>query len=224
MIVEIGERLEIARESQITLFVNEVPLRIMCTPKDIEDLVVGFVISEGLAKSLDEFEYSICAYGVTVVVESKIPPVEVRSSGCIGVYRQNEKIPEVEAGRKFKLGDVIEALQMLDIEEYKRTRGYHVAAVVGDDVHLRYDVGRHTAVDKAIGAALKAGEDLRKSFLILSGRISRGIAMKCVRSGIPLVASKAAILDSALEVCKLSGLSAVSTATNIAYVGKALEV
>ena len=68
------------------------------------------------------------------------------------------------------------------------------------------------------------GIDLSRTFLLLSGRISRGIAMKCVRSGIPLVVSKAAILDSAIKVCEKSGLAAVSFATNVVVKGEAIDV
>ena len=85
-----------------------------------------------------------------------------------------------------------------------------------------YDVGRHNAVDKAIGSALLKGVDFSKVFLLLSGRISRGMVMKCARVGIPLIASKAAILDSAIDVCEKSGVAAVSFATNIAIEGEAL--
>ena len=68
------------------------------------------------------------------------------------------------------------------------------------------------------------GIDLSRTFLLLSGRISRGIAMKCVRSGIPLVVSKAAILDSAIKVCEKSGLAAVSFATKVVVKGEAIDV
>ncbi|MCS7121165.1 MAG: formate dehydrogenase accessory sulfurtransferase FdhD [Archaeoglobaceae archaeon] len=207
MIVKIGEVLEVANESQLTIFINDRPYKISCTPKDLEDLIVGFIVSEGFA-NFGNFKYSIKHKEVRV----EVPTVEV------------EEKKKVKANRTFTVSEVREKLNLLDIEEYKRTRGYHVAAVVGEKVYLRYDVGRHNAVDKAIGASLRNYEDLSKTFLILSGRISREIAMKCVRSGIPLVASKAAIIDSALEVCRETGLSAISFTTGIAYVGEALRI
>lgn len=112
---------------------------------------------------------------------------------------------------------------ILTVEEYERTHGYHIAAIVGKDgLIVRRYVGRHNAVNKAIGAALLMGVDLSRTFLLLSGRISRGIAMKCVRAGIPLVVSEAAILDSAIKVCEKSGLAAVSFATNVVVRGTQL--
>ncbi|MFN3383448.1 MAG: formate dehydrogenase accessory sulfurtransferase FdhD, partial [Archaeoglobaceae archaeon] len=85
-----------------------------------------------------------------------------------------------------------------------------------------HDVGRHNAVDKAIGLALLNKANLQESFLVVSGRISLGIAMKCANAGIPLIVSKAAIFDSAIDFCERTGLSAVSFATNIA-IGNAIE-
>jgi FdhD protein len=230
-IKKLGTPLELAKEEQITIYVGNVPYHIMCTPENLKELAVGFLISEGIAKSIDDivFPEVPCLRNnrriIMIEVNGDSCQAAIRSSGCIGIYRENEEIPGVEAGEKFTLNEIKAALHHLEIEEYHRTRGYHIAALVGKEGLLirRYDVGRHNAVDKVIGAALIKRMDLSKMFLLLSGRISRGIAMKCARVGIPLVVSKAAILDSAVEVCRKSGLAAISFATNIAIVGKALE-
>jgi FdhD protein len=226
---EIGKKLEVASEEQITLFVNDIPYRIMCTPENVRELAVGFLISEGIVSSLSEVEFvdAPCLRNGNVLmvkVSSDGGTTTIRSSGCIGVYREKEKIPRVEAKEKFTMREIAESLRFLEIEEYRKTRGYHVASIVGKEGLLfrSYDVGRHNAVDKVIGMALLNETDLSRVFLLLSGRISRGIAMKCARAGIPLVVSKAAILDSAIEVCKKSGVSAVSFATNIALLGDAI--
>ncbi len=234
MIIEIGKPLELARESQIKLFVNYAhssgspipsPYHIMCTPENVKDLVVGFLVSEGIAKSVEDIEFSrFEGQEVVVSVNGNSGEVAITSSGSVGIYRDN--VPKVIANEKYTLDELRRSLEYLNTEEYRRTRGYHTAAIVGKDglICRRYDVGRHNAVDKAIGAALLSGVDLSKTHLVLSGRISRGMAMKCARAGIPLIVSKAAILDSAIEVCKKSGLAAVSFATNIAVVGEALEI
>ncbi len=225
MIVEIGHPLELARESQITLLVGDTSYHIMCTPENIRDLVVGFLVSEGIANSVKDIEFlSLGEQEVVVRVDGSSGEIAITSSGSPGVY--SLEVPKVEAGERFSLDELRNSLSYLETEEYRRTRGYHTAAIVGRGglICRRYDVGRHNAVDKAIGAALLDGVDLSCTYLLLSGRISRGMVVKCARVGIPLVVSKAAILDSAVEVCKESGLSAVSFATNIAVVGEALEV
>lgn len=231
MIKKIGESLDIAREDQVTIYAGKVPYHIMCTPENLRELAVGFLVSEGIAKSVEDIVFSNapCLEDGRVIfvnLNGDINNPTIRSSGCIGVYRANEEIPRAIAEEKFTIEEIRGSLRYLDVEEYKKTRGYHIAAIVGKNglIFRRHDVGRHNAVDKVIGAALLNKVKLSKSFLLLSGRISRGIAMKCARVGIPLIVSKAAILDSAIEVCKISGVSAISFATNIAVVGEALKL
>ncbi len=202
----------------------------MCTPDNVRELALGFVVSEGIAspESVKISDAPCLKDGRVVVVEvpSNFCQPEIRSSGCIGVYRETEVVPKVKARELFSLDEVRSALQYLEVDEYHRTRGYHIAALVGKEglILRRYDVGRHNAVDKVIGAALMREIDFSRTYLVISGRISRGIAMKCARVGIPLIVSKAAILDSAVDVCRRSGLAAVSFATNVAVVGDALEI
>ena len=71
---------------------------------------------------------------------------------------------------------------------------------------------------------VKEKVDFSRVFLLVSGRISQGMVAKCVRCRIPLLVSKAAILDSAIDKCFETGLSAVSFATGIAVKGEALTV
>ena len=77
-------------------------------------------------------------------------------------------------------------------------------------------------IDKTIGMAIGKDINFGRVFLLVSGRISEGMVAKCVRCRIPLLVSKAAILDSAIGKCIETGLSAVSFTTGIAVVGKAL--
>jgi len=206
MIRIIGEPLEIAQEREITFIINGVPSKFACTPKMLKELAIGFAISEGIAEKIEDIEVKILEDSVVIKAN--------------GVKRGFKKI---EPRVKFKLEDLKRSLSLIEIEEYRKTRGYHVAVVVGRNSFFRaYDVGRHNAVDKAIGLALLNGANLEESYLLLSGRISLGIVTKCLNAGIPLVVSKAAIFDSAIEFCEKTGLSAVSFATNIA-VGKAIE-
>jgi len=70
--------------------------------------------------------------------------------------------------------------------------------------------------------AVKDDIDFSKTFLVISGRISKGMALKCARVGIPLIVSKAAILDSAIDICTETGLTAISFATNVIVNGEIL--
>ncbi|RLI78605.1 formate dehydrogenase accessory sulfurtransferase FdhD [Archaeoglobales archaeon] len=227
-IEKIGRTLEIAEERQFTLTINGFPYHIMCTPLDLESMVLGFIVTEGFTNSIEKvehFELDDKKFEAVVKINNDDLQPEIRSSGCIGIFRECEELKEVYAKNKYSIEELRESLGYLDIDEYKRTRGYHVACIVDKKGLIRraYDVGRHNAVDKVVGMCLKENIDFSTVFLLISGRISRGMALKCVRAGIPLIVSKAAIFDSAIEVCKKTGLSAVSFATNIVVKGKAIE-
>jgi FdhD protein len=224
-IVRIGDALELAEEIEVTLYINGLPSHLMCTPGNLEELAVGFVVSEGLIDRRDagKIKVDVVDNQIFVDVDADSFVLELRSSGCVGVFREGEVLPPVESDERFKLRELKEHLKVIEIEDYRRTRGYHTAAIISRDSFIRrMDVGRHNAVDKAIGAAIIEGINPSKSFLLLSGRISRGIAAKAVRAGIPLVVSKASVLDSAIDVCRKTGLSIVSFASGIAVAGGAL--
>ena len=74
------------------------------------------------------------------------------------------------------------------------------------------DIGRHNALDKAIGYALRHGIDLKECIIYSSGRIPTDMAIKAVRAGIPLLASKASPSREAVTLAKGYGLTLVCAA------------
>lgn len=224
-ILPLTHSLKLAREEQIVFIFNGSVSRIMCTPENLEELAIGFLISEGV---VDGDSIRVYAEGDVVVAEYDGEPVsfKMHSSGCAGIYTDDSDLPVVESRERWSIQEIEGMLHLLETAEYRTTRGYHSAFVISKEgvVARGIDVGRHNAVDKAIGAAYLKNTDFSRTYLLISGRISKGIALKCVRAGIPLVASKAAILDSAVEVCRRSNLSAVSFASGVVVAGGAVEV
>jgi len=227
-IIAIGEPLKLADEEEITLYINGVPSHIMCTPSNLEELAIGFLVSEGLIdrNDWDKAKIEVKGNSIYVDVDANSFVLELRSSGCVGVFKDSEVLPKLVARETYSLDEVKRALRFIEIREYKETRGYHTAVIADKNglVARAIDVGRHNAVDKVIGMGLKKGMDTSKVFIIVSGRVSRGIAAKAARSGIPLVVSKASILNSAVEICRKTGLAVVSFASNLALRNDALEL
>jgi formate dehydrogenase family accessory protein FdhD len=111
----------------------------------------------------------------------------------------------------------ISIAQLLDLPQrlrsaqgnFDRTGGIHAAAIfdlASDHTILREDIGRHNAVDKAIGRALLDHLiPLQNHVLMVSGRSSLEILQKALAAGIPIVASVSAPSSLAVNFARESG-------------------
>ena len=104
------------------------------------------------------------------------------------------------------------------------TGGVHAAALVDlaslaepDPANLtpivvREDIGRHNAVDKAIGFCLRNGVDQRSTALVVTGRLSADLVHKAQAGGIPVLVSRSAPTDVAIELAEAAGIALIGFA------------
>jgi FdhD protein len=203
-------------ETTVDLLVNGTRLSsIVTTPEMHRELVVGYLITEGAVRSMDDIhgiEEADNRVDVKIKNFERFDPwYELRSSGCIGISweRRDEGI-FLPVEQTFGIGVLLDSLRYLRSDEQERTRGAHMACLIdpgGRLVFRALDVGRHNAIDKVVGAAALAGLDLTKLFLLSSGRQPDGMVMKAVRAKIPLVVSKAAPISSGIDSARRANLT-----------------
>jgi FdhD protein len=102
---------------------------------------------------------------------------------------------------------------MRDQQNVHRTvGGTHAAALFdpsGRAITLAEDVGRHNAIDKAVGYCLLRGIPLQDKILLTSGRASYEMATKAIRTGIPIIASVSAPTSLAVQLAEDRGLTLI---------------
>ncbi len=115
----------------------------------------------------------------------------------------------VDATLLAQLPDTLRAGQKL----FEKTGGVHAAALFtpsGELIYLREDVGRHNAVDKVLGAALRDGVlPANNTVLQVSGRASFELVQKAAMAGVPLLAAVSAPSSLAVELAKELGVTLV---------------
>lgn len=210
----------------------------MRTPGDDFDMVAGFLVGEGVIREPGQLlSLRYCAgtdedgNQTFNVIEVQLGPGAtppdlamarnvVTSSAC-GICGTNS-IDEVRKKAGFELdpqAGMIEVGTLLDLPDtlrdaqklFSMTGGVHAAGLfstAGELLILREDVGRHNAVDKVIGAGLRAGMlPLKDTVLQVSGRASFELVQKAAMAGIPVLTAVSAPSSLAVELADEAGLT-----------------
>jgi FdhD protein len=211
----------------------------MRTPGNDIDLVHGLLYSEGIiAQRSDVVLARYCAgsgpdgvntynvLDVTLAPSAELPALAARRNvattsacGICGATTIEQLLRrsayEVDAGLVVPVGLVLSAPVRLRQQQraFDQTGGLHAAGLLGLDsemVCVREDVGRHNAVDKVIGWAIREQLlPLRQTILAVSGRASFELTQKAVLAGIGVLAAVSAPSSLAVELAEEAGLTLV---------------
>jgi FdhD protein len=185
----------------------------MRTPGHDEELAAGFLVSEAIVRKRREIaEISASRRNVVIVnlgTGAKLKLSSARrfgtiSSSCglcgkasIDEIRQN--FPAIESSNvRIDIETLLSLPEKLRKaqSDFTRTGGIHAAGIFdlsGEVKIVREDIGRHNAVDKAIGRAFLDGLlPLNRHLLLVSGRASFEIVQKALSASIPIVAAVSA--------------------------------
>jgi FdhD protein len=220
----------VAAEEPLAIRVNGANVAVtMRTPGHDDELAIGFLLTEGVIRSVEEIaEIAHCpdvdpeGVGNTLDVRlrgetdlSRLTRHVFTSSSCgvcgkatiESVFGNFPPVARRELPDPALLLSLSAKLRSAQ-ETFDRTGGLHASALfdrAGSLLLLREDVGRHNALDKVIGHALRHELPMDELILLVSGRISFELMQKALAARIPVVAGISAPSSLAVKLAKESG-------------------
>jgi FdhD protein len=194
-----------------------------------EELATGFLLTEGVIAAVDDvLHMATCTVAPVIEADGNVLLVRLKQGVALDAARLSRHVfsasscgvcgkatleaitTSLPAGRVTSPVVVDAAvLQRLVIglrgsqPLFRATGGTHGAALAtsaGEVLFAREDVGRHNAVDKVLGAALRARTSLDDALVLVSGRVAFELVQKCARAGIGVIAGVGAPTSLAVQL------------------------
>ena len=222
---------QVVVEEPLQIVVDGHPVAVtMRTPGHDTELALGFLLTEGVIRTAADVrkldtesrEYHALVFladGVEIDLARLTRHVFSGSScgmcGKATIDAVTSCRPPLPEGILFSKEVLLAAPEQLLAAQvvFARTGGLHGVGLFAADgmmLVVSEDIGRHNAVDKVLGHALRAGLDLSGCFLLVSGRVSFEIMQKALAGGIPLVAAISAPSSLAVEFAERSNQTLVA--------------
>jgi len=206
---------------------------LMRTPGDDQDLVLGFLFTEGVIDNVgdvsrvaidsdDDARDRPAQARVTLSPElsltSRLPDRAVSGTSACGLCGRlamraldaghaRGPLPRIPAAAIHNLPTSLRAGQAV----FAGTGGLHAAALcdlLGNAWLVREDVGRHNAVDKVVGAAMTAGRvPAPEALLAVSGRVAYEIVQKAAAAGVAAIVAVGAPSSLAIDAARAANLT-----------------
>lgn len=224
----------VINEYMLRVFINGTELvSMICTPKNLKELVIGFLFSESIISEIDEIEEvnieeeNGIAY-VSLYRQEKfeyngdninIKRTVTTSCGSSRTISYSLADADIKIDKNNKIMEYNKIISLMvefnkKSEMFVKTGGVHSSALSDGDNILMFeeDIGRHNAIDKIVGRALLEKIKLDDKIILTSGRISTEILKKILRNYIPVIISKSAPTSAAINLAVNSNLTLVGFA------------
>ncbi len=199
----------------------------MATPADLEDFAIGFALTEDVIDApgdIESLEIVEAGGGIEARMWLK-PEVSLRQrarrrsivgpTGCglcgtESIEQALKPVRTVASAFKVRPGDLVKGMAALHAQQSlnARTRAVHAAGLYTDGgIIVREDVGRHNALDKVVGAAMRAGAAAGNSVVLLTSRVSIELVQKTAKLGAPIIAAISAPTALAVRVAESAGIT-----------------
>jgi FdhD protein len=200
----------------------------MATPQDLEDFAVGFALTEGFATpgQIDSVEIvtmpngiearlwidEACAEALGARRRAMMGPVGCGLCGIDSLEQAVRPLPRLTSGATLDWAEAAGAPDALRDHQplHDLTHAVHAAGFLlpGQGILVaREDVGRHNALDKLIGALLRAGLDPATGAIVLTSRVSVEMVQKTVLAGCPILLAVSAPTTHAVKTADAAGLT-----------------
>ena len=220
----------IVTEYPLTIKINSQEfITLVCTPDYLEDLVIGYLSSEGVINSLQDIEdlWIQEKEGIAHIKTHRTNPYYQSFqnrryvTSCCGMSRPgfvfvNDALRAKKMDKIQVCLSIDDAFRLMnDLEKsaalFHETGGAHNAALcdVNGLMVCRTDIGRHNALDKIYGYCLKSNLSIFDKIIVFSGRISSEILLKVAKIGCEVILSKSAPTELALQLAEQLGITTV---------------
>ncbi len=222
----------LAEEVPVALVYNGTTQAVMmATPADLEDFALGFTATEGIAAPDEILELEIVDHGAGREARMWLPdaaaerlgrrrramagPVGCGLCGIESIEQALTAAARIET-RELRLGpaDLRQAPRALRRRQplHDATHAAHAAGLWRPGrglVLVREDVGRHNALDKLVGAALRATESGAGAAIVLTSRVSVEMVQKAAAFGAEAILAVSAPTALAVRMAEEAGLTLV---------------
>jgi len=182
------------KEHTLTIELNDKKYaELTCSPQYQEELTLGYLYSTGVISDISD----------VLSLSSDISFKNV----SLKTVRREPRMTSAADGLCFPVSVLLSGMERLLSESavFLTTGAVHSCALLkgGEFLHFMEDIGRHNALDKSVGAALRASTCLSEAAVLTSGRIPSDMMTKIVYSRIPIVVSRSAPTDEAIRLASL---------------------